>query len=212
MKFLYSYQSMVFRALTLLLLGCSASVYAAVDCTPESIELYLQKGFSHDQVVKLCSEPEEAKTSVSTQINRTQINPESEPMSQREMEFYFTTKIKANDLKLTSQYLSFTSKECFQQGDSEMIIYNDRVCGLIRTELKLPGLEIVNAEKGAFVFRDTELLVKTDINRSVVNADKMHGKSLKLLQKLLDTTPEQYNIPLRDDVDPEQVASRLIQY
>ena len=207
MKFIYSYQSMIFRTFTLLLLGCSASVYAAVDCTPESIELYLQKGFSHDQVVKLCSEPEETKAPVSTQTKH-----ESELLSLREMEFYFTTKIKANNLKLTSQQLSFTNKECFQQGDSEMIIYNDRVCGLIRTELKLPGLKVINAEKGAFVFRDTELVVKTVINRSVVNAKKMHDKSRKLLNKLLDTAPQQYNIPLRDDVDPEQVASRLLQF
>ena len=207
MKFIYRYQTMVLRVFTLLLLGCSASAYAAVDCTPESIEFYLQKGFSHDQVVKLCNEPEEVKATVSTEAKS-----EVQPLSQREMEFYFKTKIKANDLKLTPEKLSFTSKECFQQGDSEMLIYNDRVCAMIRTELKLPGLQVVNAEKGAFVFRDTELLVKTVINRSPINADKMHEKSRKLLNKLLVTNPAQYNIPLRDDVDPEHVASRLIRY
>lgn len=180
----------------LLLLGISQSVIAAVDCSPESIQFYLDKGFSQEQVVKLCAEP--AKTLEKTEVAPLQSEPEVKPAppamsSQQDDLIAIKTSISASEIHFSAQLLYFIREECITIGFSENFAYNDKYCATIKTEVKLPGMEIVKVQKGS-IFLDTIFLVKSEIRRSIINAQELEAKTLKVFREQMETNPKEFDI------------------
>ena len=200
----------------LLLLGLSQSALAAVDCSPESIQFYLDKGFSQEQVVRLCVEEPASKPEVSVEAAPVMSQPQENSAhlltrSQQDDLVFINTAIPSSNITFSPQQLTYIMEECITIGDSETFVYNDKYCATIKTEIKLPGMEIVKTQKGN-LFLDTIFLVKTDIKRSIVNPQALKAKTLKVFNEQMETNPQEFDIPLRSDADPEQLAKRLIKY
>ena len=198
-------------------LGALQTVSAATDCSQQAIQFYLEKGFTHDQIVKMCNDPVTNQIPVEAPaIKEVPDKPDGRELTSvssnfQEDTFYFNNNILADKVSFSAQQLSYTREECIVIGDSDMFIYNDKYCAEVHTDIALPGLKVLKAVKGSF-FSETELLIQSTIQRTLLNENSLDAKTRRVFSKMMKLHPEDIDIPIRDDIDPEQVAHRLRRY
>lgn len=199
----------------------------ASSCSKADIDYYLQKGFTHNQVVRLCAIPG-ATTAAPSQVparrvtapvtptssyNNNYSNPAPVPNQQfsaaREDQVYLEAALKATNIKLTPPVLSYNAKECIEYGDKNLAELNDEACVKSKITINLKGLRIVKASKGIFLLKDTEMLLEGDIQREYLNINSIRRQDREAIQRLLPNKPRQLNLPIRNGIDPKQVSEKL---
>lgn len=121
---------------------------------------------------------------------------------------FFYKSILADKITLTSQSLIYIKKECFEYGNEDITGFREKVCVRVQTDIRLPGLNIIKASDKR-LFSDAELIIKSEINRKILNGKTLSIKERQALNKIFDPEPTRFDIPLRDGIDPEEVAEYL---
>ncbi len=201
----------------------------ANSCKISDIDYYLQRGFSHEQVVQLCSSSSVASVPPVTQQQSTSAhvastlppsikntnnrgvltNPQNNINNNTAEQLYFATVLNATSAKINPTSLSYTSKECVEYGEVNITGMKDKVCADTRITIQLNGLQILRANKGVFLLREQELLVRGNIQREYLNINSFSSSKKVELRSQLPTNPSQLNLPVRKGIDPKQVATRL---
>ena len=200
----------------------------ANSCSKADIDYYLQRGFTHDQVVRLCAIPGvstatpsqvparrvmPATVAPATNYTNNYSNPAPVPSQQfsaaREDQVYLEAALKATNIKLTPPVLSYDAKECIEYGDKNLAELNDKACVKSKITINLKGLRIVKASKGVFLLRDTEMVIEGDIQREYLNINSIRRQDREAIQRLLPNKPRQLNLPIRNGIDPKQISEKL---
>lgn len=229
--------------LSALLTGSTAWANA---CSKADIDFYLQRGFSHEQVVRLCSnapvmmqnsapspgssvpkntqqatpapastqaKPAPAVTTIAPPVETTAPaittpKPAGNVVSRGDL-IYFKTAIKSDQVDLTPDTLSYLLGGCIKYGEADFNGFKEEACVNTRTTIQRKGLQVIKAQKGILLIRDQKLIVAGDIQREVLNIDKLKAKKREAFLAEYDLNPEQLNIPVRSGIDPRDVAARL---
>ena len=199
----------------------------ANSCQKADIEYYLQRGFTHDQVVRLCSTTNSAPTQAATpdvstvsavpqyqHQNSTSLaaQPSVPDMTSIQDQVYFETVLIATSAKLSPESLSYVSKECVEYGDAGIAGLRSKACANTKVTLPFNGLQVVRATKGIFLFRQQELLLRGNIQREYLNLSSYSSTEQAAIRAQLPENLSQLDLPVRKGVDPRQVAARLQKY
>ncbi len=185
-----------------------SSELLASGCSKADIDYYLQKGFNHDQVTKLCSI---AVTTAPSQAPIYSTNPQASGIKIDES--FLTSALNARNVKLTPNQLSYKTKECEEYHPyGNFKIEEVEVCVNSKVTINLAGLQIKNSSKGLFLINDATFIVAGNINREYINFGKVRRQDKSDIKRLLPNTPKEVSIPIRRGFDPEEVAERLKKY
>lgn len=194
------------------ILMASTSIQAAVDCSKEGIAYYFKQGISADQINQLCdsasgqSEPEKKAHQLIATNPKSVVNHSSEQQNDL---LFFTSMIVADKVEIKDDHLIYVKKDCIKYGEEVEEDVPEYACGIFQTSVQLAGLEMVSATQGIPLLRDTELIIKGNIYRQILNLDSLDRGTKKAFDELFDDNPKTIDIPLRKDADPMYVAQRL---
>ena len=194
------------------ILMASTSIQAAVDCSKEGIAYYFKQGISADQINQLCDSVSGQSAPENKAHQQLITNPHSVANHSSEQQndlLFFTSMIVADKVEIKDDHLIYVKKDCIKYGEEVEEDVPEYVCGIFHSSLKLSGLEVVTATQGLPLVRDTELVIKGDIKRQVLNFESLDKYTQKMLKRLFVAEPESIDIPLRKDADAEEVAWRL---
>ena len=180
-----------------------SSELLASGCSKADIEYYLQKGFTHEQVTKLCSIPTVAAP---YQGQPQQGSPQSADQA------YLAAALDAKNITLNQNQLSYSSKECAEYGPPNNTDLNEETCVNSTVTINFAGLQIKKMSSGLFLIKDAEFIVEGNLKREYLNLASVRRQEKSEVLRLLPTIPKQVNIPLRRGIDPEEVAQRLRKY
>ncbi|GAA0427280.1 hypothetical protein GCM10009133_39850 [Cocleimonas flava] len=178
----------------------------ASGCSKADIEFYLQKGFTHEQVTKLCSIPTAAPAAAPYQGQPQQGSPESVDQA------YLAAALDANNVTINQNRLSYTSKECVEYGPPNNTDLIEEACANTTVTVNFAGLKIRKISNGFFLIKDAQFLVEGDLKREFLNLNKVRRQDKSEVVRLLPTNPKRVNIPIRRGIDPEEVAQRIRKY
>jgi hypothetical protein len=189
----------------------------ANSCTKADVDFYLQRSFTNEQIVRLCTS---APTQITNQLPaqaqyQTQYAPPVDRQSQaiREDQIYLSTALDAKDVNLNSSGLSYISKECavysaFPNNND----LDENLCIDAKVAIDFSGLQIKKISKGIFLVKDPELIVSGNIKRDYLNLNSIRRQDRGPIQQILPTTPKEININVRNGIDPKQVADLIKKY
>lgn len=212
--------------LTLSLATVFSSNTFANNCSMQQIDQYLQKGFSHDQVIKLCTTAKPAQhqppaptsngnlydaisgknTNTANPSPSTQGTPVS---ANNEDQLYFATVLEASPVTVSNDKLSYESKECAVYGEIDMTQLRDKACIRSKVTVNFDGLKVVRAQKSIPLIRDQALLVKGNITREYLDTGKLNEYQMQAVQEQLPMTMSTIDIPVKKGINPEDVVARL---
>jgi hypothetical protein len=215
-----------FSALTLISVSQLAT---ASSCSKADVDHYLKSGFTHDQVVKLCTEASSSRSSGSLyQSISKPAQPTSAPIAsgnattttvstvsrggRSEDQVYFETVIEGSPVTLSNDKLIFERKECAVYGELDMTQTRDKACVNTRTTINLKGLEVIRATKGIVLLKPQELIVKGSITREYLNISRLNKYQSAAVKEQLPINPGKFNIPVKKGIDPNTVAGKLKKY
>ncbi len=181
-----------------------SSELLASGCSKADIEYYLQKGFSHEQVTKLCSIPTAAPAPYQGQA------PQNAPQSADQA--FLAAAIDAKNVTLNQNQLSYTSKECAEYGPPNNTDLIEEACVNSTVTVNFAGLQIKKVANGFFLIKDAQFIVEGNLKRDYLNLGSVRRQEKSEVLRLLPANPKQVNIPIRRGIDPEEVAQRLRKY
>ncbi len=181
-------------------------------CNMAQIDAFLQRGFTHEQVVELCATP--APTTPKKDSAPT-TSPASRPphaLSDSSIDkdtFYLQTVIDADRVKVNPEAIIYWRDKCFKYGAEDFTGFRPEACVNMRTTINRKGLKVVRAAKGIILIRDQELIVDGNIKQDVLNPEKLKPKILKTFHADYPSSPTRINIPVKKGIDPVKVAETL---
>lgn len=201
-----------FLALASLLLFFCAQAWAETDCGREAIAFYLDKGFTPEQISRMCQasvdssdtgDPTSGQFTSVVSGTPVDVNLDDEAI-------FFNKTILSDTLTVTPETLTYVREECIKYGEEDVnTTFRPKVCGVLKTTINRVGLVVLRAVKGLSIFRDAELLVKGEIRREVMNLDALDSDDRNAFSKVLDPAPQTFDIQVRDGADPTEIAARL---
>lgn len=197
----------------------------ANNCSMQQIDQYLKKGFTHDQVVKLCTTakpaPQQPAAPVSSNGDLYEglsgkspktANPTPQTSTQpanNEDQLYFATVLDASPVIVSRDKLSYESKECAVYGDMDITQMRDKACIHSRVNIPFAGLTIISAQKSIPLIRDQELMIKGNITREYIDTGNLNQYQMQAVQEQLPLIVNQLDIPVKKGINPKDVATRL---
>ena len=180
-------------------------------CDMEQIDQFLQRGFTHEQVVELCGNPQPATPSNEKNTASTQ-QSETETQSDTDIDksaFYLQTVIDADKIEVTPDATTYWRDKCYAYGSEGFTGFRPEACVNMRTTIQRKGLKVVRAAKGIIMIRDQEMIVSGDIKQEVLNSEKLKPKALKAFTADYPSSLTKTNIPVKKGIDPMDVAETL---
>lgn len=183
----------------------------ANSCSRADVDYYLQRGFTTDQVTRLCSTAAPAPQAQYPAQAYAPVNPQTQKM--RDDQNFLQTALNARNVKLTKDGLSYSAEECDTYEHHPLRREMDEeVCVKSNVNVKFAGLKIVDSQRGFLMLRDSELIVQGDITREYTNFNKIRRQDRSLVKQLMPTKPKTLKIRARRGMDPELIAERLRPY
>ena len=184
-----------------------SSELLASGCSKADIEYYLQKGFSHEQVTKLCSIP----VAVAPYQGQSQA-PAQQNSPQGVDQAYLAAALDAKNVTLNQNQLSYTSKECADYGPPNNTDLIEEACVNSTVTVNFSGLKIKKIANGFFLIKDAQFIVEGNLKRDYLDLGSVRRQEKSEVLRLLPVNPKQVNIPIRRGINPEDVAQRLRKY
>ncbi len=187
----------------------------AGSCNMEQIDQFLQRGFTHEQVVKLCGNPQTSEPSPPQKNPGSSTNiPTQEPVTQpnsgvNKDTFYLQTVIDADKVEVTPEAIIYWRDKCYAYGTEGFTGFRPEACVNMRTTIKRKGLEVVRAAKAIIMIREQEMIVSGDIKQDILNPEKLKPKTLKSFNADYPSSLTEINIPVKKGIDPVKVAETL---
>ncbi len=211
------------QAKTLLALSTSVSLLLASSnlmansCSKADIDYYLQRGFTHDQVIRLCADTPTTNNPQhpATPQHRSNIAPaQNQPQNNALIadRVYFETVLDASDTNLTPSGLSYTAKECIKYGEENLGGLRDKACVNSHININFKGLKVIKAVKGIMLIRDQEMILQGNISREYLNYNSLPHKQQAVIRAKFPTHPQRLDFPVKKGIDPKQVAQKLNKY
>ncbi len=187
----------------------------ANSCNKGDVDFYLQRGFTNEQVMRLCTGTTaqvQAPRQNTPQVQYTApINSQNQAL--RDDQIYLSTALDAKNIKLTPSDLSYEGKECVVYSpfpnNSDL---DETLCVNSKVVVNFAGLKIQRTSSGLFLVKDPELIVSGNINRNFLDLNQVRKQERSAIQQLLPLSPKQLNIKVRRGIDPKQVAGKLKKY
>jgi len=217
MKFSARHKTILGITATVSLLLLSTSNLMANSCSKADIDYYLQRGFTHDQVIRLCAGSPSANNTQGSPLpqHHASATPTMNYAQSNELiadRVYFETVLDAKATKLTPSELSYTAKECLKYGEENLGGLRDKACVNSQISINFKGLKVIKAVKGIMLIRDQEMILQGNIHREYLNYTALPHKQQSIIRARLPTNPQTLNLPVRKGIDPKQVASKLQKY
>lgn len=196
--------------LLLFILAMPSQAKTEAYCGIEAIKFYLANNFSTEQISRMCQMPTHSDSAfpniqkAKPLAYKTKLNPEYDSET-----LFFNRSIISNQLTVSGSILQYRAKECIRYGDEDITGFKEKICTNISTRIQRHHLEIMSVTKKSF-FSDNELLVKGNIKREIFDKKTLSNEELEILAEHLNLNPKVFEIKLRDDADPQQVADALI--
>jgi len=184
----------------------------AGSCNMEQIDQFLQRGFTHEQVVELCGNPQTAEPSPSQKAPESAPTQEPATQSSSGIEkdtFYLQTVIDADKVEVTPEAIVYWRDKCYAYGSEGFTGFRPEACVNMRTTINRKGLEVVRAAKAIIMIRDQEMIVNGDIKQVVLNPEKLKPNTLKSFNTDYPSSLTDINIPVKKGIDPVKVAETL---
>jgi hypothetical protein len=204
----------------------------ANSCTMQKIDAYLNKGFTHDQVVSLCASAPASPEAIQDQIQKevqkqvgTQVNKKVDqrvkeqiqhvqqtgqmPTSASLDQLYFATVLNGTPVNLEEGALSYETRECVEYGEIDITQLRDKACLPTRITIFFDGLKVISAQKAIPLIREHELIVQGNITRQYLDTSRLDKYKMREVNKQLPLQINRFNIPVNDGIDPKKVQARL---
>ncbi len=184
-------------------------------CSREDIDYYLKRGFTPEQVVKLCgngsAEPVAPATAAPAGVAPVPVpapSPSPAPTAQNDELITLKSSIEADDVQLTPEAIIYTrTKDCLPYGSENYDGFRSKACVTTTTTLARKGLRVVRVQEPMFLVRDAEFVVAGDITRQLSGLER-HDRFLR--QTLIDEYPErptEINVPFRKEIDLKKLEA-----
>ncbi len=208
-------QSKTLSRLLLLIMSTSTLLISgpsfANSCSRADVDFYLQRGFTTDQVTRLCSSTAVAPQAQYPNQGYAPANPQS--LKMRDDQTFLSTALDARNVKLTKDGLSYSAEECdVYEHHPIRREMDEEVCVKSNVNIKFAGLKIVDSQKGFLMLRDSNLVVQGDISREYTNFDRIRRQDRYLVKKLMPNKPKTLKIKARRGMDPGIIAERIRPY
>lgn len=204
------------RLLLLAILPGLAASNAQAGCSRDDIDYYLSRGFSHDQVVRLCGtaphdnqQPVTAGTHEPEPLTKNSQPPASTSQETLVEQTYLQAVLDAEAVQLTPETLTIIHDRCFPYGEENAIGFREEACGRMVTTIQRKGLKITRVVDPVFLLRDGVLRIQSRISRQMTFRKKIRANDRKAF---LHDYPEQSNeldLLLKKGNKPTEVAKRL---
>lgn len=196
--------------LPLLLCLLCAAAQARAECAREDVQFYLDKGFTQEQVTKLCApaagaaRPEAGRYRAYTEEYVDREDEEYTARMRVEREVFLRNAIEATDIRVDGGRLHYTRENCVSEGVEKDRAFGLKACPEVQFRIRLAGLSIDEKEyKRRFLFGLPLIQVTGEIERSALPGGFDHipnEYNRKLLRAKLERGPTT-KIPLRRGVD-----------
>jgi len=191
-----------------------SSSYLYANCSKEDIDYYLEKGFSHDQVTKLCSSESKSKKnnnyiSFKDEYVDTQ-DAEYQKRMRIERQVFLKGSIAARNVKIRGSILSYLEEICGRNsikksGSADGA--NVEGCAMVKTSINLANIEVnPNAKRERVFFGDKQIHVKGEVDKKIVGGlENLDAFSKKLITPVLtqkiSSKPDEARIPIKKGLD-----------
>ena len=195
------------------LLSCLLCVaaQAQAECAREDVQFYLDKGFTQEQVTKLCAPAAAAPARPAAKRYRAYadeyVDREDTEYTARlriEREVFLRNSIEATDIRVNDGHLHYTRENCVSEGVEKDRAFGLKACPEVQFRIRLAELEIDAEEhKRRFLFGLPLIRVTGRIERRALPGGFDHipnEYNRKLLRAKLERGPTT-KIPLRRGVD-----------
>jgi hypothetical protein len=185
----------------------SHNAYSA--CSRDDVEFYLNKGFSTDQITKLCDTTHTSQHNTKNTAPATLIGSNSTASNNTEL--FLREAIKGRNISLTNDFLNYTSRICIIYDEEDNYGFAPKACLNVKFKVALKDLEVKQPGKKYLFFNPDEIEIKGLIAREVINGlEKYKTKDRKLILKMLESGSKT-TIPVRDDISLEKFFEVLKQ-
>ena len=194
----------------LLCLLCAAA-QARAECAREDVQFYLDKGFTNEQVTKLCAaaggapaRPEAGRYRAYTDEYVDRKDEEYTARLRIEREVFLRNSIEATDIRVDGGSLYYIRETCVSEGVEKDRAFGLKACPEVQFRIRLAGLKIDEKEhKRRFLFGLPLVQVTGEVERRALPGGFDHipnEYNRKLLRAKLERGPTT-KIPLRRGVD-----------
>ncbi|MFK8028107.1 MAG: hypothetical protein AB8C40_08640 [Gammaproteobacteria bacterium] len=200
----------------LLILSCP-TLWA--NCTPETVSFYLDKGFTQQQITKLCAQSSESTPAYQPYQKPIVIYQEGydsgNSVEERKAISELKGSIAARSVDVTETHINFIRKVCIRAGNSPE--KDQRIDKCIDTAFSIArdGLRVTDSGASFLLFGQQNLSISsTSITRKFVTADPWadFAPDLRFLLQRKYESQEKGNttdIPLRKSASPPQVVNAI---
>ena len=206
------------RYISLLLLLLPLESFAA--CTPDTIQFYLDKGFSHEQVTKLCAESGPATPKYEPYQKPTIIyaNEGSDPgISSEERRAITQLKggVDARSIEVTDDSINYIRRICVIAGNTPSVEDRVKKCIDVAFSISRTGLQVIESGAGLLLFGQQEVeLISSSIIRKHVTSNPFDGVPPDIKDQLKRKYEHQEKgnetiVPVRKSASPPQIVSAL---
>ena len=200
----------------ILLVSCS-QLWAG--CTPDTINFYLEKGFTQEQITKLCADASETAPTYQPYQKPIVIYQEGGSSGNSIEERRAATELKGSidgrSVEVTDTHVNFIRKVCVRAGNSPEIDQRVNKCIDTAFSIARDGMRVNESGAGLLLFGQQSLQVSSsEVKRKYVTADPWaeFTPDIRFLLERKYQSQEKGNItdiPLRKSSTPAQVVSAI---
>ncbi|MGH1485316.1 MAG: hypothetical protein ACRBCI_03785 [Cellvibrionaceae bacterium] len=196
------------HSLTFLLVGILLPHFASASCERDDIEFYLESGFTPSQITDICVGNEKEFDSSREVNNLTKDDKKIllKERSQRDSNSFLMLSIRAKNINISSDYLSYVAHECIEYEpapDGFSHVRPKEYCGLIQTKIIYEGISFAKSSQGFKLFQKPTVTVKGRVYQVAEDSkelNRLKKYDRKLLSQLLNKVSK-VDVPLRDNID-----------
>jgi hypothetical protein len=185
---------------------------AVAACTRSDVDYYLEKGFTREQVVAICTGRSLPGGGVEPIPNRTPLVPAlSEPSAQKpaeDLEDFLRSAIDGYDVQLTDKALHYTRKTCIEYGPYNQFGIKTEACPDVRYSIAREEMEVRKIKQAMLIFGNYEVIVTGRIDRRILDLNRYKPALRPAIQANLEGGDETV-IPIRDGIPRERLEAVL---
>lgn len=202
---------------SLILLFSSPNLWA--ECTPDTVQFYLEKGFSQEQITKLCSHvasdaPSYQPYQKPVVIVQEGYAPENS-VEERSAINELKGGIDGRSIDVTDTHINFIRKVCIRAGNAPERDQRVEKCIDSAYSIARDGLQVMESGSRLLLFGQQQVeIISSDIQRKFLVADPWGGYSADiryLLQRKYESQEEGHNtvLPLRKSASLSQIVHSI---
>ena len=189
------------------------TVSSASACDKNDIDYYLEKGFTHDQIAKMCSSSLNAKSTPKNSyksFKEDYVDKQDEEYIKRmriERQVFLKSSIAAKNIRISRGMLSYSEYACAREGLARDAEARVEGCAVVKTSIKLSEIEVMPEPKRERVFfGQYRIQIQGNVQRKIVggfqglDAYEKDKLSKKLAQRF-EINKDTASIPIKKGLD-----------